>query len=198
MKEDILEQLVDDYLLAKGYFTRHNVKFKPRVDHPEFISKDDSNHSDIDVLGYHPLLSGTERVVAVSCKSWQGGFDVAAGLRDIASNRRVSGREAWKRFRELVRPKWSEAFIAIVDHETGSREFTYVTAVTVLKGDRSLWENEPQFREAMNHNPIRIWTLAEMLAELFPMLGTTVASSQFGRTLQLIKASGWSTSSGRK
>jgi hypothetical protein len=52
MKEDILEQLVDDFLLAKGYFTRHNVKFKPRADHPEFIPKDDSNHSDIDVLGY--------------------------------------------------------------------------------------------------------------------------------------------------
>lgn len=94
--------------------------------------------------------------------------------------------------------QWSEAFIGTVEHETGSREFTYVTAVTVLKGDRSLWENEPQFREAMNHNPIRIWTLAEMLAELFPMLGTTVASSQFGRTLQLIKSSGRSTSSGGK
>jgi hypothetical protein len=198
MKEDILEQLVDDYLLAKGYFTRHNVKFKPRTDHPEFISKDDSNHSDIDVLGYHPLLTGPERVVAISCKSWQGGFDVVAGLRDIAKNRRVSGREAWKRFRELVRPKWAEAFISTVEHETGSREFTYVTAVTALKGERTLWENNPEFQLAMNHNPIRIWTLADMLSELFPMLGTTVASSQFGRTLQLIKASGWTVSVARK
>jgi hypothetical protein len=193
MKEDILEQLVDDYLLAKGYFTRHNVKFKPRNDHPEFVSRDDSNHSDIDVLGFHPLLCGPERVIAVSCKSWQGGFDVAAGLRDIAANRRVSGREAWKRFRELVRSKWSEAFIEAIERETGSAQFTYVTAVTVLKGDRALWENEITFQHAMKHNPIRIWTLSDMLAELFPMLGTTVASSQLGRTLQLIKASGWNT-----
>lgn len=193
MKEDILEQLVDDYLLAKGYFTRHNVKFKPRSDHPEFTSRDDSNHSDIDVLGLHPLLTGPERVVAVSCKSWQGGFDVAAGLRDIAANRRVSGRDAWKRFRELVRPKWSEAFIAAIERETGASQFTYVTAVTVLKGQRDLWENEPSFREAMRQNPIRIWTLADMLTELFPMLGTTIASSQLGRTLQLIKASGWNS-----
>jgi hypothetical protein len=192
MKEDILEQLVDDFLLAKGYFTRHNVKFKPRADHPEFVSQDDSNHSDIDVLGYHPLLAGHASVVAVSCKSWQGGFDVAAGLRDIAANRRVSGREAWKRFRELVRPKWSEAFLMAIERETGSTEFTYVTAVTVLKGDRAAWESEPTFQEAMRHNPIRIWTLTDMLTELFPMLGTTVASSQLGRTLQLIKASGWS------
>jgi hypothetical protein len=193
MKEDILEQLVDDYLQAKGYFTRHNIKFKPRSDHPDFVSKDDSNHSDIDVLGYHPQLDGASRVVAVSCKSWQGGFNVEAGLKDIASNRRVSGRHAWKFFRELVRPKWSEAFRAAVERETGVSTFTYVIAVTVLKGDRARWENEPQFCEAMHQNPIRIWTLAEMLSELYPTLGTTLASSQLARTLQLIKACGWST-----
>ena len=90
MKEDILEQLVDDYLQAKGYFTRHNIKFKPRPDHPDFVTKDDSNHSDIDVIGYHPRLLGPARVVAVSCKSWQGGFNVEAGLRDIATNRASS------------------------------------------------------------------------------------------------------------
>jgi len=28
MKEDILEQLVDDYLKFNGYFTAHNVKFQ--------------------------------------------------------------------------------------------------------------------------------------------------------------------------
>jgi hypothetical protein len=27
MKEDILEQLVDDYLMFNGFFTLHNVKF---------------------------------------------------------------------------------------------------------------------------------------------------------------------------
>ncbi len=56
MKEDILEQLVDDYLQARGYFTRHNLKFLPRKDHLEFQSRNDSNHSDIDVLGFHPAL----------------------------------------------------------------------------------------------------------------------------------------------
>ena len=142
MKEDILEQLVDDYLSAKGYFTRHNIKYKARRDHPDFVTASDSNHSDIDVLGYHPLLSGPDRVVAVSCKSWQGGFKVAAGLRDIAENRRVSGRFAWQFFRELTRPKWAEAFRAAAEHETGSPQFTYVIAVTVLKGEAALWEND--------------------------------------------------------
>jgi hypothetical protein len=50
----------------------------------------------------------------------------------------------------------------------------------------------------MNGNPIQIWTLKTMLTELFPTLGTTVASSQLGRTLQLIKACGWSAAPGSK
>lgn len=41
------------------------------------------------------------------------------------------------------------------------------------------------------HPAFRIWPLAEMLTEVFPALSTTMASSQLGRTLQLIKASGW-------
>src|SRR5207253_1030353 len=120
---------VDDYLQAQGYFTRHNLKFLPRSDHSEFDSKQDSNHSDIDVLGYNPLMSGPDRVMAVSCKSWQSGFRVQAKLDELAANKIVSGRESWKFFRELMRPKWSEAFIAAVEQVTGSRTFTYVTAV---------------------------------------------------------------------
>ena len=50
MKEDILEQLVDEYLMHKGYFTMHNVKFKPRSDHPDYIREKDAVASDIDVL----------------------------------------------------------------------------------------------------------------------------------------------------
>ena len=33
MKEDVLEQVVEDYLQSRGYFTRHNVRFKPAPDH---------------------------------------------------------------------------------------------------------------------------------------------------------------------
>ena len=43
MKEDILEQLVDEYLMHKGYFTMHNMKFKPRKDHPEYVTNKDSS-----------------------------------------------------------------------------------------------------------------------------------------------------------
>jgi hypothetical protein len=114
LKEDILEQIVDDYLQSKGYFTRHNLKFRPSPTHPDFERQQDSNHSDIDVLGLHPNFQGVHRVWAVSCKSWQAGFDVRAKLIEIAQNKKRSGRESWRLFRELVQPKWSDAFCAAV------------------------------------------------------------------------------------
>lgn len=192
MKEDILEQLVDDYLQTRGYFTRHNLKFRPREDHADFVRNQDSNHSDIDVLGYHPRLSGPERVMAVSCKSWQSGFRVHSIIGAFEGNKVRSGRETWKAFRELIQPKWSEAFIAAVQSATGSSEFTYVTAVTAIRGDRIAWENYPLFGAAMQGNPIRILSLGEMLNEVVPAVSTTMASSQLGRMIQLLKASGCS------
>ena len=33
-KEDILEQIVEEYLIHQGYFVQHNLKFLPRRDHP--------------------------------------------------------------------------------------------------------------------------------------------------------------------
>ena len=193
MKEDILEQLVDEYLQHKGYFTRHNIKFRPRPDHPDFIMNQDSNHSDIDVVGYNPNLSGPERVLAVSCKSWQGGFKPVSKISELENNKIVNGREAWRGFRELMAPKWSEAFVKSVKDISGESSFTYVTAVTVVKGDCSVWENHPRFRAAMN-NPIKVLSFKDILNEVYPDVGTTMASSQVGRVLQLIKASGWSTS----
>ena len=73
-KEDILEQIVEEYLIHKGYFVQHNIKFRPREDHPDFRKREDSSYSDIDVLAYHPKLRGPKRVFAVSCKSWQKRF----------------------------------------------------------------------------------------------------------------------------
>ena len=190
MKEDILEQLVDDYLQAQGYFTCHNLKFRPRKNHPKFESKKDSNHSDIDVLGYHPRLSGPNRVMVVGCKSWQSGFHIDAWILRLKENKTVSGRDAWKHFRELMEPKWSEALVAEVEKATGSKTFTYVTAVTSIKGDKELWETHPRFQKAMRGNPIKLLSLPDMLKKLMGSLSTTMAGSDLGRTLQLLRAAG--------
>jgi hypothetical protein len=191
MKEDILEQLVDDYLKFNGFFTAHNVKFQPARTHPEYVQKDDCVASDVDVVGFHPKRQGTERVWVVSCKSWQAGFDPREKIAAIEGDKIRSGRLAWRAFRELQKPKWSEGLIAEIERLTGSTQFTYVTAVTKLRGDASVWEQHQSFRQNLHGNPIKILTLQEMLRGLNEKLTTTVASSQVGRLLQVIKASGW-------
>jgi hypothetical protein len=191
MKEDILEQLVDDYLKFNGYFTLHNVKFQPAKTDPEYIQKDDCVASDIDVVGFHPMRKGTDQTWVVSCKSWQAGFDAKRRIALIEQNKVISGREAWQSFRELVKKKWADGLIAKIESLTGSPEFTYVTAVTRLKGDPEAWQDHLLFRNNLGGNPIKILTLQDMLSDLYKKTDTSVASSEVGRLLQVIKASGW-------
>jgi hypothetical protein len=192
-KEDILEQIVEEYLTHKGYFVRHNVKFKPRCDHPDFMSKLDSNHSDIDVLGYNPHSVGAERVYAVSCKSWQTGFDTRGWVKAIQQNKTVSGRKAWQKFRELCQPKWSEAFVQAIEGATGCRKFTYVVAVASVRprSTKSDWEAHEPFLKAIEGNPIRILTFREMISDILPELKHTLAATEVGRMLQMFRAAGY-------
>ncbi len=189
-KEDILEQIVEEYLAHKGYFVQHNVKFLPRKDHPDFVKNQDSNHSDIDVLGIHPKLDGPERVMAVSCKSWQSGFNPASELAAIDGKKIIRGRDAWKSFRELCVPKWSEAFIDAVKLATGTDRFTYILAVARVVGDKALWENRRSFIDALGGNPVQIITFAEMVGDIHTELGTTLAATEVGRMLQMFRAAG--------
>jgi hypothetical protein len=81
--------------------------------------------------------------------------------------------------------------ITEVEKLTGSTQFTYVTAVTKLRGDATVWEQHQPFRDNLRGNPIKILTLQEMLKELYEKTKTSVAPSEVGRLLQVIKASGW-------
>ncbi len=192
IKEDILEQIVEGYLLHKGYLVRHNVKFRPSKNDPDFISKKDSNHSDIDVLGYHPTEVGHDKVWAVSCKSWQEGFNPSKQIDAILNNKKLGGKEAWKLHHELVRPKWSEAFLKVVKEKTGEDRLTHVTAVTCMaKGsNKAQWQNHRPFQDALRGNPIRIITLSEMIDEIGQGLTKTLATTEVGRMLQLFYAAG--------
>jgi hypothetical protein len=194
VKEDTLEQVVDDYLQSKGYFTRHNVKFRPSKRRADYETKADCVPSDIDVVGVNPRLSGADRVWAVSCKSWQGGFRIGGQLSALKENKIRSGRESWQGFRELMVPKWSEAFRAEIQRLTGSRRFTYVTAVTWMTGERADWEDYAPFRKALRGNPVRLITLGEMVGEMLPGITRTPSSSELGRTLQLLRTAGVLTS----
>ena len=189
-KEDILEQIVEEYLVHKGYFVQHNLKFLPRKDHPDYVQNKDSNHSDIDVIGFHPKLEGPERVLVVSCKSWQSGFHPASEIDAIVHDKVRRGRKAWQAFRELTVPKWSEAFVEAVEKATGMREFTYVLAVAKVNGDRSIWEEHQPFSEAICGNPVRILTFREMVLQIQSELTTTLAATEVGRMLQMFQAAG--------
>jgi hypothetical protein len=66
MKEDVLEQIVDDYLKFHGYFTAHNVPFRPRREHRQYDASQDAVPSDIDVVGIDPRRRGVRRVVVIN------------------------------------------------------------------------------------------------------------------------------------
>lgn len=202
MKEDILEQLVDGYLLRKkSTFTKHNVKYKPNI--PE-LDKESKNKysvaSDIDVLAIHLNKAYEERVSVVSCKSWQGGFDVDFFYSVLQDSSRREKKNVWKKFRELVNPIWAKAFIETIYAETGWRDFTYYVAVTKLKTQKSKhledFQNCELFLNNLSDNgknkvKIKLITLEEIIKDIFAdKPSTTLEPTEIGRFIQLIKAAG--------
>jgi hypothetical protein len=190
VKEDVLEQIVDDYMQFNGYFTTHNVRFRPRKDHPDYTSSRDSVPSDVDVVGYNPHLDGKDRVVVVTCKSWQTGFDAGAKLAELRGEKANPKRATWQHFRELWVPRWSEAFRSTITELTGEQNFTYRIAVTRLKGDREAWSLDPTIKANLSGCSVGFLTLEEMWATMLDELTTTPASSEIGRLAQLLKAAG--------
>lgn len=181
-KEDILEQIVEEYLTHDGYFVRHNIKYRPA----DFKQ----TPSDIDVLAIDPRRTGPERVKVVNVKSWQNGFDFRYQMKLIEEDVQGTDPKGKLRYRELTKPSWSEAFVEKVIELTGSDQFTYVLAVTLAKGDRSIWERSPEFRKALRQNPIQVIELKEMVGKILPGITKTPAGTDIGRTLQLLRAAG--------
>lgn len=192
VKEDVLEQVVDDYLQLQGYFTMHNIRFRPSSSHPDFVSTSDSVYSDLDVLGVNPRLRGPCRVVAVSCKSWQSGFNPTSKLAELRGEKKGGKRQTWRMFRELWSPKWSLAFVDRIEELTGQREFEYRIAVTKLTGSGTAeaWNDDATISSNLPKCPISFMTMEGMWREVVDALGTTPAASEIGRLAQLLKASG--------
>lgn len=196
MKEDVLEQIVDDYLQFKGYFTTHNLRFKPRPDHELFEGDQDRVPSDVDVVGLHPRRTDPERVIVVTCKSWQTGFSPRRKLEELRGVAKNPKRATWRHFRELWVPKWSEAFRETITELTGARTFAYRIAVTRLQGDDDVdrwaraWSEDPTIKANLDGCSFGFLTLEEMWATLLAELKKTPASSEIGRLAQLLKAAG--------
>jgi hypothetical protein len=172
MKEDVLEQIVDDYLQFKGYFTTHNVRFKPHSDHPDWEGDQDRVPSDVDVVGLHPQRSDAERVIVVTCKSWQTGFNPRRKLEELRGVAKNPKRATWRHFRELWVPKWSEAFHDTIAEQTGATVFAYRIAVTRLQGDGDVdrwsreWSEDPTIKANLDGCSFGFLTLEEMWGTL--------------------------------
>jgi hypothetical protein len=196
MKEDVLEQIVDDYLNLRGYFTTHNVSFKPSTTHVKFEPNADSVPSDIDVIGYRPRGRGRARVQVINCKSWQRGFNPIAILEQLKGQRSNPKRARWHQFRELWIPKWSEAFRDTVYELTGRKTFEYRIAFTRLSGTASLQQAEAAWRAdrtiATNlaGSSFGFLPLDLMWGQVLRELTTTPAPSELGRLAQLLNAAG--------
>ena len=205
MKEDILEQMVDDWLLGQpGYFTKHNLKFKPEKESEGYKKHSDAVNSDIDILGVQLVRDGKKTVRAVSCKSYQGGFNPKDWWNLLTTNKykKVGGREAWKHHRELCIPKWGKAFSQKIFNETGSKDFTYTLVVAILSvsgDDIANWkikfENEPMFIDNLKYDSssevkIEIITAKQMFEDIIKRITGTVESTQFGRLIQVLRAAG--------
>ena len=195
MKEDILEQIADDYLQFKGYFTTHNVRFKPDPAHPDYVADLDRVPSDVDVVALHPTHAGSERVLVVTCKSWQTGFNPRKKLTELREDSGPRKRPTWHHFRELWSPKWAEAFRNEVARLTGQEKFIYRIAVTRFQGDSpeqwaKEWHDDPTIRTNLPGCSVGFLTLEEMWTTLLAELRRTPAASEIGRLAQLLKAAG--------
>lgn len=188
MKEDILEQVVEEYLHSMGYFVMYNVRYRPSQAHPNYSAKQDSVRSDIDLIGLNPNLAGHRQVLVVNCKSWQHGFNAVAELNAIKDKKVRRGRKAWQSFRELCIPKWSEAFLRTVRELTGSEKFTYILAVTKLIGDSEPWLTHKPFQLSLHENPMQFLSLADLIAEIRLRTTTTPAGTDVGRMIQVMEA----------
>jgi len=209
MKEDILEQLIEDYYVSKeGWFVKHNIKFRPDKNHKDYIVKKDDVYSDIDIMAINVLKNGIEKVHIISCKSWQGGFGVEYWTKrlelEATYNEKQIGkfqkRESWKYFRELVSEKWMDSFLDIIYKETGQKDFTYVIAVTKLKkkdNKKELLENSIKIIKRFNNKGskinIVILTLETIVNNINERIKnkltkTTPESTDIGRIMQLLYA----------
>jgi hypothetical protein len=191
MKEDVLEQIVEDYLQLDGYFTTHNLRFRPSPDQRGYSVREDSVTSDVDVVGYHPSRRGHRRVVVVSCKAWQRGFPADRILAQLRGELPSPGRRArWQGFRELWNPKWAAAFLTEIERRTGTSRFTYYLAVTRVYGDTAAWETDRTIQKNLRGNPLEFLTLETMWSRVLETVTKTPAASEIGRLAQLLKAAG--------
>ncbi len=212
MKEDILEQIAEDFYSKKvGYFTKHNIKYRPSDEELDYTAKFDSVHSDIDLI----IIDAHKRnkIITVSCKSWQGGFNILKyknTLEDALNKQpiKTTGKQDdWCAFRELCIHRWTNSFLKILRKElnvadTQEIELEYVILCTkITKGSlkhKSDFQNSEDikkyFKKKKVNLKLKVITIDEMIAGILKIMNEKITpyveNTHLSRTLQLIIASG--------
>jgi hypothetical protein len=192
MTEDVLEQVVDDWLRRSGYFTRTNVRFGPVAGDKGYLSRAHNQRSDLDVVAVKPTEAAPARVLVVSCKAMQAGFSPNRWLAAAQADRVYTGKPARKHLRELWDPMWAAALRWRVDELTRSDESTCVLAVTRVGPGGSTDVNcrlqHPIVSENLAGNPCEVLTFSRMWSELRQDVKEQIEPSHVGRLAQLLKA----------
>ena len=175
---DLFEQLVGDYLTAKGYLCRYNVNYR-KLDNRQ-------SGSDIDVLAV--LQRPPHDVIVGDCKSWVDGVwpDWMAAQPIIASKARARSY-----FKAIFEDQWTKGLERKVGDERGTDRFSYVL-YCAWHGD-----SDGAFQAiSIGGNPIRVVTLAEMIRETEEHLDKrsketkSVEPTTLGRFVQLMRHAG--------
>jgi len=216
MKEDILEQIAEDFFNnKKGFFTKHNIKFRPVYTDTDYDSKADSVHSDIDLIALS--IQENSKLYAVSCKSWQGGYNATKSLDEIENaikkqpGKTKGERDYWCLFRELCIKKWRDSFLRAIRLETNKQEnepidleyWILCTKITLRSVENKDKISSSQalldfFKEKNVDLKIKVITIDELIDQIKKSIENketpSVETTHFSRTLQLIIASGYKIS----
>lgn len=183
MINDVLEQLAEDYFRHLGYFTQHNIKYRPNRRGPAY-----NVHSDVDIIAINPKKKGMDRVFVASCKSWHGGLHITRELRRLRENYRRTRQT----FRELAMPVWSRALKNKVKDITGQKRFVfYLICVSYDSQYRQTWEENRTFKINLRGCRIKLLDFKTMIDALKEEASSiTPAHSEVTRLLQFINHSG--------
>ena len=172
---DLFEQLVGDYLTAKGYVCKFNVNYR-KADGKQ-------SGSDIDVLAIRQKRP--HDIIVGDCKSW-----VAGVWPDWMTTEPIKAAKAKDRsyFKAIFEKQWTEGLERKVLDECGTNRFSYVVYCARLGDSGRAFE-----ALSIGGNPIRVVPLAKMIHETEQRLADrskqtdSVEPTTLGRFVQLMR-----------
>lgn len=200
MKEDILEQIGHDWIQQQnGKYVKTNLKYRPDINNTTFEYKKttDTFYSDIDILSVD--LNNIETVTVINCKSWMDGFDFKLFHNNLSLKenlfKKFGGKEFWKHFRDLIDPKWHNAFIEKIKLENPQfKKLIYIILNVHSKNKDwvSRWKNNEIIKNNFQRTGIELVSIeSKEIIELIKQIETKgsdfAENSDFIRVLQILR-----------